>query len=268
MNISFILSIILKGIALTYISSINASNAYSMKRAINFHLQQWANQSEFKPLLLRGARQVGKTHAVRELGKSFEHFVEINFEKYPELQKLFDANLSPERIVNDIQYITKQKIIPGKTLLFFDNIHLAPECIIALRYFYEEIPNLHIIAASAFMDFAIELVGVPVGRIQFIYMYPMSFLEFLHALDEHMLINEMRTQQPQEPINAFAHDHLITLIKEYLAIGGMPEVVKSWVQKKDASKCLSIQQSLIDTYRQDFNKYAKKKSAQISGIIV
>lgn len=229
-----------------------------MKRAIDFQLLAWSKEKNFKPLLLRGARQVGKTHAVRELGKTFDHFIEINLEKNESFQNIFDADLSTERMISDIQYRIKKPIIPGKTLLFFDEVQVVPRAIIALRYFFETIPNLHVIAAGSLLDFAIEQVGVPVGRVQFLYMYPMSLLEFLNALDEKMLLDAIANQKAHTPMNSFAHEHLIQRIKEYLAIGGMPEVVKCWVEEKNAFKCLSLQQSLIDAYRQDFNKYAKK----------
>lgn len=232
-----------------------------MKRFIDFQLQAWAQQKGFKPLLLRGARQVGKTYAVRELGKTFDVFVEINLEINPKAREIFTTDLYPQRIIQEISYLTKQEIVPGKTLLFFDEVQTEPKAIQALRYFYEMMPELHVIAAGSLLDFAIESVGIPVGRVEFLYMYPLSFLEFIHALEESILLKAIIEHPHDQPISSIAHDRLLRLTKEYMAIGGMPEAVYTWAQEKNASKCFKIQQTLINAYRQDFNKYAK--TAQI-----
>lgn len=230
----------------------------AMKRFINNRLKAWAEQSERKALLLRGARQVGKTYAVRELGKMFESYVEINLEFDTKARTFFATDLDPHRIVREITYHTKKEIIPGKTLLFFDAAQAEPQVILALRYFYEMMPELHVIAAGSLLDFAIELVGVPVGRVQFLYMYPLSFIEFLGAADEYILLQALLDHAPEKPISEVAHERLLKLVREYLAIGGMPEVVHTWVKGKDAARCLALQQALLASYRNDFNKYAKK----------
>lgn len=238
-----------------------------MLRFIDSQLQEWADQKEFKPLLLRGARQVGKTYAVRELGKKFDNFIEINLELNPKARDIFVADLYPQRIVQDLMYLTRQKIVPGKTLLFFDEIQIEPKVIQALRYFYEMMPELHVIAAGSLLDFAIESVGIPVGRVEFLYMYPLSFLEFIYALGETMLLGAIKNHDVQEPLSTVAHDRLLALIREFLAIGGMPEVVHSWVLKKDADHCFKIQQTLISSYRQDFNKYATRHQIKYLDIL-
>jgi uncharacterized protein len=229
-----------------------------VKRCIDAQLQDWSQQSGFKPLLLRGARQVGKTYAVRELGKQFDTFIEINLEVNPKARDLFTADLYPQRIIQEIAYLTKQEVIPGKTLLFFDEVQAESKAILALRYFYEMMPKLHVIAAGSLLDFAIESVGIPVGRVEFLYMYPLSFLEFLHAAGESILLKAILQQPVDQPISTIAHDRLLQLLKEYFAIGGMPEVVYTWAQEKNAAKCFKIQQTLIAAYRQDFTKYAKQ----------
>src|SRR5271170_1517861 len=147
-----------------------------MKRLIDYHLVKWKQSSFRQPLLLRGARQVGKTYAVRQLATHFSSYVEINFELHQKARALFDHDLNPHRILKEITIITGQQIIPGQTLLFFDEIQTIPIAITALRYFYEMVPDLHVIAAGSLLDFAIEQVGVPVGRVQFFYMYPFSFI--------------------------------------------------------------------------------------------
>lgn len=230
-----------------------------MKRLIDLQLQAWAGQKGFKPLLLRGARQVGKTYAVRQLGQRFANFVEINLELYPKARDIFKVDLHPARIIREISYLTNQEIVPGQTLLFFDEVQIEPKVIQALRYFYEIMPELHVIAAGSLLDFAIELVGVPVGRVEFLYLYPLSFLEFIEACGELILLKAVVDHATMDPISSIAHDRLLKLVKEYLAIGGMPEVVQVWSEEQNVAKCFKIQQDLIGAYRQDFNKYAKKE---------
>lgn len=229
-----------------------------MRRIIDQHLLDWKNSSNRKSLLLRGARQVGKTHAIRQLGKHFENFVEINFEKDFRFQNLFDKDLDPQRIVRDLAAITKKKIIPGKTLLFFDEIQNVPRAVTALRYFYEELSELHVIAAGSLLDFTIQEVGVPVGRVTFLYMYPLSFFEFLCACGYILIAQEILTSSSKNPMSEPMHEKLLTLLGEYLAIGGMPEAVAQWANNRDALVCFEIHNTLIDAYRQDFNKYAQK----------
>jgi len=209
-------------------------------------------------LLLRGARQVGKTHAARELGKSFNTFVEINFELLSNVPAIFEKDLQPERIIRELSLLTKKTISPGKTLLFFDEIQIAPKALIALRYFYEMMPDLHVIAAGSLIDFAIEKVGIPVGRVQSLYLYPMSFIEFLAAVEEPLLIEEILSHNIEEKMGEAIHNKILNLVGEYLAIGGMPQAVKCWSEKKKPRDCTNIHSTLLDTYRQDFGKYAKK----------
>jgi len=235
-----------------------------MQRIIDMHLASWVKSSIRKPLLLRGARQVGKTFAVRTLGLSFESYVEINFEASPHLKKIFseDSDLDPLRIIRDLSIALGKEIIPGKTLLFFDESQVAPRVIIALRYFYEELPSLHVIAAGSLLDFAIEKVGVPVGRVEFYHLYPMSFLEFLKAQNANLIIEAILTHDVNVPESEVIHHKILGLLREYLAIGGMPEVVQSWIQHKDPLLVGKIQQNIIHSYRQDFGKYAKDHQIQ------
>lgn len=229
-----------------------------MKRFIDLELLNWKNSVHRKPIILRGARQVGKTFAVRKLGTTFKNFVEINFEKRPDLKTLFDLNLVPERIIRDLVSILKQEITENDTLLFFDEVQEAPKAIIALRYFYEEMPKLHVIAAGSLLDFAIQKVGVPVGRASFLYMYPMSWFEFLKAQGNDILIERLQNNNIENPLGMPIHEHTLNLLSEYLIVGGMPEAVSSWIENKNAIECAKIHHTIIDAYRQDFNKYAKE----------
>ena len=229
-----------------------------MKRLLFFDLMRWRHSSTRKPLLLRGARQVGKTYVVRQLGKTFDHFVELNFEKNPELIKIFEHDLDPIRISREISIVLNAVIDPGKTLLFIDEIQVYPRAILALRYFYEEMPNLHVVAAGSLVDFAIEQVGVPVGRISFLYMYPMSFIEYLCAKNMRHLAMEIIFHDPSIPLNDAIHIKAMRLLGEYMAVGGMPSVVQQWVTNQNVLACTTILQDIKNAYEQDFSKYANK----------
>ncbi len=229
-----------------------------MKRMILSALKSWREQFPRKPLLLRGARQVGKTWAARELGKSFPEFVEINFELYPDAKKIFHRDLDPARIVRDLALFMGKKIVVGETLIFLDEIQEEPKAIQALRYFYELLPQQHLIAAGSLLDFELEKVGMPVGRVSSLYVYPLSFLEFLAAKQEPLLIEMILTQLPTAAVSEPVHEKLLRLLGQYLAVGGMPEAVVSWCAHGDLTKCAAIQRAIVDTYRQDFNKYVQK----------
>jgi predicted AAA+ superfamily ATPase len=229
-----------------------------MKRLINYDLTRWRMQKGRKPLIIRGARQVGKTHAVRELGKQFQFFLEINFEKNPEMGAVFEKDLDPKRIMNALIATTGISIAPGKTLLFFDEVQLCPKGITALRYFYEEMPELHVVAAGSLLDFAIEQVGVPVGRVTFCYMYPLSFMEFLAATSQIQLLKCILAQSVSKPIDDIIHRKIIDVLGEYILLGGMPGVIAKWIENKDLSQCVALQHDIINAYRQDFPKYARK----------
>lgn len=229
-----------------------------MKRLVFIDLLAWRKSLIRTPLLLRGARQVGKTHTVRELGKTFHNFVEINFEKTPDLIKLFEHDLDPIRITRELSILVNQKIEPGKTLLFLDEIQEAPRAIIALRYFYEEIPSLHVIAAGSLVDFAVEQVGIPVGRVSFLYMYPMSFMEYLHAKGFQDLAIEILNHHSSIPINEAIHKKAIRLLGEYIAIGGMPQALHQWIMHENIHLCTDVLNAIKNAYEQDFSKYAKK----------
>lgn len=230
-----------------------------MKRIIDWHLSTWKNESSRKPILLRGARQIGKTYAVRKLGQTFESFVEVNFELTPEAVSIFTKDLKPQRIIWELGLLANVQIVPGKTLLFLDELQAAPQAILALRYFYEMMPDLHVIAAGSLVDFAIEKVGVPVGRIQMLYVYPLSFMEFLSATNHSQYIQAIIEQKT---LSNILHETLMNLLMHYLAIGGMPESVRAWVETKDPRACYEAQKDLTETYQQDFSKYAKRHELQ------
>jgi predicted AAA+ superfamily ATPase len=226
-----------------------------MKRLAFNNLQEWKQSERRKPLLLRGARQVGKSWLAKQLGQEFEHFAAFNFEKEPALKAFFTDNLDPHQLCEKLALHSQQVIQPGKSLLFFDEIQACPQAITALRYFKEDYPQLHVIAAGSLVDFALEEVGMPVGRLQFLYIYPLSFNEFLSVQDRDDLIDYINKQDISEPI----HTQLLEHVKTYFWLGGMPEVVGTWLTTRDAYACQDIQQDILTTYQQDFSKYAKQK---------
>lgn len=169
--------------------------------------------------------------------------------------KIFEKDLVPERILEELILFSRQPIIPGKTLLFFDEIQACPDALLALRYFYEQMPHLHVLAAGSLLEFTLEKIGIPVGRVTSLFMYPLSFMEYLVALGENLLVAEiLKSTQFSETI----HTKALDLLGQYLAIGGMPEATASWIETKNALEVFKIHHHLIDDYRQDFQKYAKK----------
>ena len=197
-----------------------------MKRIIDYYLLEWKNRTDRKPLLLRGARQVGKTHAVRELGKTFLSFIEINLELNESVRNIIERTIDPERVILLLSELLQVNIETESTLLFFDEIQNTPSAITMLRYFYEKYPKLHVIAAGSLLDFAIEQVGMPVGRVSTLYMYPMSFLEYLVALGHLKWAKLIIDYDLKDQFNESVHKELLNMVGQYLAIGGMPEAVK------------------------------------------
>lgn len=228
-----------------------------MKRIIDYFLQEWKVRTHRKPLLLRGARQVGKTHAVRVLGQSFPLFIEVNLESNEAARRIVEEDLDPHRILRQLSELLQKDIIPGKTLLFFDEIQNVPKAIIALRYFYEIIPELHVVAAGSLLDFALEQVGIPVGRVSSLYMYPVSFLEFLVACGNSKWAEAITNLSLDNLLSQPLHDKLINAVGEYLAIGGMPEAVNEWIRTKTSRAAKIVHADLIQNYQQDFGKYTK-----------
>lgn len=226
-----------------------------MIRLIDIELGKWMSSQRRKPLLLRGARQVGKTYSARILGKKFKNFVEINFEKQKDAGNIFSKDLDPERILRELSVLSGNRIIPGETLLFLDEIQECPDAVKALRYFFEDNPELHVISAGSLIDFSIEKIGLPVGRISTFYLYPVSFFEYLTAVENEDLILMLRESCYSFYINKAFHARLLSRLGEYIAIGGMPEALNAWINTKDLSECVKIKNSLVDTYRQDFERY-------------
>jgi len=229
-----------------------------MKRLIDHQLLEWKANEDRKSMIVRGARQIGKTYAIRQLGKTYKNFVEINFEDRSDLASIFDLNFLPARIIKELSEALSITIDTKDTLLFFDEIQAAPKIITALRYFYENMHDLHVIAAGSLLDFAIQQVGMPVGRVTSLYVYPASFIEFLWAMEHEQLAQQITEKKPDTPLDEPTHQKLLTLVGQYIAIGGMPEAIMKWKKTKNLAECARVHKEIIDSYRHDFNKYAKE----------
>ena len=228
-------------------------------RRVDSELESWKAESKHKPLLIRGTRQVGKTKTVKEFGKKFDQFIEINFEEDPRLKDLFSGELNPDSICENISVIFRKPVIPGKTLLFLDEIQECQAAIASLRFFYEKKPDLHIIAAGSLLEFALsEIPTFGVGRIRSMFMNPLSFFEFLIGSGENKLIEKVREASPSNPVNEVLHARLIDLIQKFLCLGGMPEVIGSYLENKNLHQCQQLLDDLIISIRADFAKYRKK----------
>jgi len=207
-------------------------------RLIDNYLKEWALRRARKPLLLRGARQVGKSTAVRQLGKQFENFVEINLEKQPSFIQFFQGDLDVKRIVPQLSAMVGKPIVAGQTLLFIDEIQASAEAIMALRFFKEDMPDLHVIAAGSLLEFALEtLPTFGVGRIHSMFVYPMTFDEFLTACGEQLLLEARNNATAKTPLALPLYERLVGLFRSYMLVGGMPEVVAKWVETRDYLAC-------------------------------
>ena len=230
-------------------------NGY-IARNIDNVLLKWKNGNRRKPLLIRGARQVGKSSAVKHLGETFENYVEVNLELQKNLSTIFDLDLDPKRICFELGAALGAKITPGNTLLFIDEIQVSTNAIKSLWFFKERYPDLHVVAAGSLLEFALaDLESFGVGRIRSLYLYPLSFDEFLRAQGLDNLCEAKSQCSPERPITEVLHENLCQQIRYYYMIGGMPESVKIWVETHDYEECREVQSDIIDAYFDDFRKY-------------
>lgn len=230
-----------------------------LERNIDKELLNWKKETERKPLLVRGARQVGKSSSIRKLGESFDSYLEVNFEEHKRVHSLFEGDLTPQLLCENLSVMFDMEIVSGKTLLFFDEIQSCIPAISSLRFFYEKIPGLHVVAAGSLLEFAFaEIPSFGVGRIRSIYMYPLSFDEFLLGTGHSKLLEMKRKANAQNPLALPIHEKLLDLLKKFMVIGGMPEVVEKYVAQNDLRACQRILDDLISSFRTDFAKYKDK----------
>jgi len=230
-----------------------------MRRDIEKELILWKAQKEKYPLIIRGARQVGKSYLVETFGKThFQNNVIVNLEFQPQLKDCFKS-LDPSEIINKLQLILGVQIKEDNTLLFLDEIQECPQAIMALRYFKEKMPKLPIIAAGSLLEFVMRSPDfkMPVGRVQFLYLEPMSFSEYLDAAGNQNLREFISDVKLTDSIDDVIHKKLLELLRIYIIVGGMPAALTEYLSSKDLMNCQRIQTALLQTYRSDFGKYAK-----------
>ncbi|MBI4357570.1 MAG: ATP-binding protein [Gammaproteobacteria bacterium] len=230
-----------------------------MKRKINQTLKNWRNNPRRKPLLIRGARQVGKTYSILEHGKTeYDSCAHLDFLQMRQLSKIFEGDLIPQKMLTQMEVEISQRILPGKTLLFLDEIQECPRAIVALRYFYEQMPELHIIAAGSLLELALEKISIPVGRVEFLFMYPMDFEEFLGALGEALLTQHLpigHFTAISLPISESIHEKILEHLRYYFLVGGMPEAVKVFSETRSLLEVFKVHQLLCQGYLEDFSKH-------------
>ena len=232
-----------------------------IQRQLIVDLAAWRKGPDRKPLLIRGARQVGKTWAVQEWCRQESlELLTINFEEKPQLARLFERDLDIDRIVDDIAMTLSRSLRSPNAVLFLDEIQVAPKAITALRYFYERRPELVVIAAGSLIEFVLEEHGVPVGRVQSKFVYPLSFIEFLGAIGRHGLADALSAFRLEElrPFSPVVHEEFLSSLRLYYQIGGMPKAVSAYLSEKDMRAVANEHATLIRGYMDDFRKYAKK----------
>jgi len=231
-----------------------------MKRKLMKDLKAWKSQAIRKPLLLMGARQVGKTFLLKEFGKiEYRNTIYANFEDRPRLCKLFETDLSPTTILQALSIEMDAEIVPGETLIIFDEVQECPNALNSLKYFCENAPDQHIVAAGSLLG--VQLAhekGFPVGKVQFLTLYPLSFLEFLEAIQEIRLKDYIEELKSISPLLSNLHEKLLGHFKEYLYVGGMPEAVAEYSRSKNLAKVREIQKAILNAYGLDFAKHAPK----------
>ena len=227
-----------------------------MERTCIKQLIEWKNSPRRKPLIIEGARQVGKTWLVKEFGKShYQNCIYVNFEQEKGLQNIFEKDLNPQRIIETLQLYTNKVIKPEDSLIFFDEIQAAPSGITSLKYFYENASQYHIIAAGSLLGMSVHTgESFPVGKVNFLQMHPMSFIEYLNAIGKDQFANAL-IDKKWSILSPF-HEELCQILKSYLIVGGMPEVVNEYAERRDYKIVQETQHEILDSYERDFSKHA------------
>ena len=230
-----------------------------MKRNAIQELIKWKSSEDRKPMVMRGARQVGKTWLMKEFGQNYyESCVYFNFDEEDELKSIFETNKNPHRIIELLSMIAGEKILPQKTLVIFDEIQECPEALNTLKYFREKANNYHVIAAGSLLGTLLaKPKSYPVGMVNLLDLYPLTFDEFLDATDA-ALFSYYESIQKEQQIEEIFHNRLLEAYNNYLIIGGMPECVSSWIKYKDPAKVSQIQRELVEIYENDFSKHNGK----------
>ena len=230
-----------------------------MKRTAMEKLVAWKSSDERKPMVLKGARQVGKTWLMKEFGKNYyKSFVYFNFDEEDELKSIFETNKNPQRIIELLSMIAGEKIYPEDTMIIFDEVQECPEALNALKYFKEKANEYHVIAAGSLLGTLLaKPKSYPVGMVNLLDIFPLTFEEFLEATDAPLFAYYEGIHKEQQ-IEEIFHNRLLEAYNNYLIIGGMPECVSSWLKHKDPAKIAQIQRELIEVYENDFSKHNGK----------
>lgn len=231
-----------------------------MEREIVKDLIKWRESDKRKPLIVHGARQVGKTYIIKKFGKeNYDNLIYVNFETNKELSSMISESVDAKYLINKLELFYGEKIIPGKTLIFFDEIQANERALTSLKYFYEDAPEYHIIAAGSLLNIAInrENYSFPVGKVQMLNMYPLSFKEFLVALERKDLIDKIQKHfNINERMDKTIHELCLKLYRIYLVVGGMPEVIQTYIEEKKIISTIDIQADILESYKRDMTKYA------------
>jgi len=224
-----------------------------MRRIVEMKLLDWKGSQRRKPLIIRGARQVGKSWLVENfLAHEFENLAKIDLEERTDLHVFFSGNLDPKGLLEALE-IAVGKIVPGKTLLFFDEIQACPRAIMSLRYFYEKLPELHVVAAGSLLEFSFDEISFPVGRVQYLNVHPMTFYEYLLAMGNEPMA--ALTREPQVDVSEPTQKLILSELKKYLLVGGMPECIKVYRNTRSLLDAFAVQSEIMNSFRDDFSKY-------------
>lgn len=233
-----------------------------MKRKLLENLKEWKNKVGRKPLIIQGARQVGKTYLLKQFGEScYENTVYVNFDRLePDIERLFSGSIEPSRIIEFLSIKYSTTIKPGKTLLIFDEIQELPRALTSLKYFYEDSPEYHVVAAGSLLGVALHRgTSFPVGKVDFLRLDPLSFEEFCWALNLEDKLGYIRSNLAD---GSLFSEELSDAFDKYITIGGMPEAVMEWLQTKDIKRVERVLRAILDGYRNDFSKYADATLAE------
>ena len=231
-----------------------------MEREIIKDLLKWKESKNRKPLIIHGARQVGKTYIIKKFGKEcYDNLIYVNFETNKEISSQISDSIDTKYIINKLELFYGEKIIPGKTLILFDEIQANERALTSLKYFYEDAPEYHIIAAESLLGIAINRknYSFPVGKVQMLNMYPLSFKEFLISMGRQELIEEIKIHfETNERMDKDIHELCLKLYRTYLVVGGMPEVVQTYLEEQKKIAAIDIQAEILASYERDMTKYA------------
>ncbi len=231
----------------------------NLKRFILEELIKWKKSKYRKPLILKGARQIGKTYILKKFGEeNYEDVAYFNFDHDEDLYNLFENTKDPQRILEQLTFIYKKAIHPEKTLIIFDEIQECPNALNSLKYFQEEANQYHIVCAGSLLGIRLSHTSFPVGKVDFLDMYPMTFSEFLIADNCENLVNYMKSIKNIEKIPDIFFNQLEEKLKAYFIIGGMPEAVQIWVNEKDIQLVNNVQKNILKAYESDFSKHTRE----------